>query len=656
MPRPGKSKSFIFCVHAHQPVGNFDGVFTEAYEKCYRLFFEVLEKHPAISVNCHFSGILIDWFEKNKPEFLRKLDAMSRRGQIEFLGGGYYEPIYGAIPERDLIGQIDAMKSKLSALYGRVPEGAWLTERVWDPQLVKTLNKAGVAYTVVDDFHLQKAGVRPPVTGYFRARQGARTLDVFASMKELRYLMPFRKPEETLTFLRALRARPDEVVVFADDLEKFGMWPGTHAWVYKEGWLDRLFTLLEKDATLALYTFGQFRAEHKPKKKVRIPHGSYSEMMEWSGGRFYNFFDKYTESRYMQDRMWGVSEKAARDGHNPGVRQALYKAQCNCAYWHGVFGGLYLHHLRSAIFENLIKAEALIRIPGDGDHAFGVNGRPKIQVEKLKSGARWRIAQTKIVSYFNPAYGAALEELDFLPANVNLMCNLQRQREPYHQALDARPGKSGGVSAIHQILGFKEKGLEKHLHYDSARRLSFIDHFFEEELSLEDFRRSCGREVADFIGSRFRVAPSRDGQSLRFERKGRVLQQGKKRRILLIKTMMPDGDAGLKAQYALRNMDRRPMLFHFAVEFNFSIGEDTASKGICERQVRERVFHDAWRGLKIRLAIDAEAQLLSAGVETVSGSEGGLERTYQGLAVLLQRPLALAPGETKRLTFGLEIG
>ena len=36
---------------------------------------------------------------------------------------------------------------------------------------------------------------------------------------------------------------------------------------------------------------------------------------------------------------------------------ALWAGQCNCAYWHGVFGGLYLPHLRQALYRELLSAE-----------------------------------------------------------------------------------------------------------------------------------------------------------------------------------------------------------------------------------------------------------------------------------------------------------
>ncbi len=38
--------NLIMVLHCHQPVGNFDGVFEEAYNKSYLPFVQALEKHP----------------------------------------------------------------------------------------------------------------------------------------------------------------------------------------------------------------------------------------------------------------------------------------------------------------------------------------------------------------------------------------------------------------------------------------------------------------------------------------------------------------------------------------------------------------------------------------------------------------------------------
>jgi alpha-amylase len=645
-------------------VGNFDWVFLDAYEKSYKPFFQVLEKHPRIPLACHFSGSLIDWLVKNKPEFIQLLAKMAKVGQLEFVGGGYYEPIYGAIPKEDLAGQIQMMRKKIKSLFGQDPHGAWLTERVWDPDLVAPLKKSSVEYTILDDLHLEKAGVMSPVTGYYQAREARQSLDLFASLKLLRYLMPFRKAQETIDFIHQSKTAPQDALVFADDCEKFGLWPGTYQWVYKERWLDQFLTLLEQDKDIGVYTFSQFRKQFGSKGAVRIPHASYSEMMEWSGGHFYNFFKKYPESRYMRDRMWEVSrlfhQAESKDGSSPrleSARQALYRSQCNCTYWHGVFGGLYLHHLRSAVFENLIQAERLLARETQKNLSAD---RALVQTAKLDSGDRIQIRQKELVSFFNPGYGAALEELDTLPKSVNLMCNLQRHKEAYHDAVLKKVSATTGASeplSIHQMLGAKEKDLDQYLHYDPFRRLSFMDHFFEKEISLDDFSKSSYSEAGNFIGAPYVLKGklSKNSAVCVFEKKGRITLGGRSHSLTLTKTVAPAGEASIQVAYDLKNESAQPVDFIFGVEFNFSIGETFAVKGVAERNIKEWIFNDSWRGIVIKLGSDQAATFLAAPVETVSESESGLEKTYQELGVLLQKDFYLKPGDAGRQVFILSV-
>ncbi len=655
MQAPDKQKSFIFCVHAHQPVGNFSGVFEEAVDKCYTPFLDVLQAHPRVPIVLHLSGSLIDWVETHRPEFLERLRGLTRSHEIEFLGGAYYEPIYGLIPRRDLSAQIARMSNKVEELFGRRPEGAWLTERVWDPALVEVLSQAGIRYTVLDDAHLEKSGVTNPVTGYYTANGGpclagrqAHAVDLFASIKALRYLIPFSDVRDAMRTIRSLKTGPDRAIVFADDCEKFGMWPGTARWVYGERWLDRFFTLLEEDPHVRPTTFSRFRQMYPSVAKVNVPSGSYEEMTQWSNGGFDNFFEKYSESRYMKERMLQVSDRVATASEES--KTALYQAQCNCPYWHGVFGGLYLHHLRASVFENLIKADSAIEGPRVG--------KPEFHKLSFDSGVRWQLRQEKITSFFNPGYGAALEELDFLPKNTNLLCTLQRRPEAYHRFVTpGQKGKIAGPLSIHQILGVKDKGLENKLCYDSFRKLSFLDHFFQSEISLKDFERNQYKDMADFTDGVYetRLEDGKSDPVLHFERAGFVCLSEKKVPVRFQKSVRAVGAEGLRVDYRITNEGEETISAVFGVELNFSIGEESLANGFSQSVVRERVFHDAWRGIKIRLRCEPEASMIAVPIETVSESEGGIEGNYQQTAVLFQRKLTLFPGEKTAHTFELEV-
>ncbi len=127
--------NLMFGVHSHQPVGNFDGVFRESYETCYRPFLETLARHPGVRAALHYSGSLLEWMEENEPGYIDNIGSMVERGQVEILSGGFYEPIPPIIPREDAIGQLRMMNDYIRRRFGREPRGLWLTERVWEPHL-----------------------------------------------------------------------------------------------------------------------------------------------------------------------------------------------------------------------------------------------------------------------------------------------------------------------------------------------------------------------------------------------------------------------------------------------------------------------------------------------------------------------------------------
>ncbi len=650
-----QTKPFIFCVHAHQPVGNFEHILEEAFNKCYKPFVEVLSRHPQCPVVMHLSGSLLDWLKLQEPAFLKALKRLQDQGQLEILGGAYYEPVFSEIPVRNLEGQIQRMQKDHKEVFGRMPKGLWLTERVWRPELLPVLAAAGVEYTVLDDCHFERAG-HLATSGYCRLTEDKNSLDLFASSKNLRYLIPFSQVEDAVSAIRTTANVHQGVAVFADDCEKFGLWPKTSAWVYGQQWLDKFFTAIEKNTDIKMMTFETARTQLKPQEVPHVPAGSYEEMSDWAGGTFDQFSDKYAESRYMKERAWATSLELSKWESNPNgnalqVREAqtsLYKAQCNCSYWHGVFGGLYMHHLRSATFENLIQADEVLF---DLEQAHVSDKAEDFHKVSYPSGDRWKRRQESLISFWNPGLGGALEELDYLPKSVNLMCTLRRSPEPYHEVV-TKNGHSRLTSgfSIHQLLGVKERGLEKALIYDPYRRLSFMDHFFNKPLSVKEFEGVDYVEMGDFVSGAFQ-AESQGGHVL-FSRMGVV--SGSK--VMVSKTLGSLEGNVIRVQYNIQNKGAELLRVVWGVEFNFSIGNEEGPRVWEKDAVNNIRLVDSWRQIPIQLSSRGLFRVLCCPVETVSGSESGLGRTYQGLSLLWQREIALASGESLQEEFDLQVG
>lgn len=556
--------TLLLGIHNHQPVGNFEHVFREAYDRCYRPFFDLLGQFPSLKVSLHYTGPLLDWFDRNEPAFLDGLRSRVENGQIELLTGGYYEPILASIPSRDGAGQIAMMTRQLKRRLGTDAKGLWLAERVWEPSLPSFLGSCGVDYTLVDDTHFQAVGLEPEsLHGYYLTEREGTTLGIFPISKRLRYLIPFRPPEETVDYLRQLAGDDAAAVTYADDGEKFGLWPGTYRWVYDQGWLKRFFGLLEQNQSwITTTTFGEYRAQTPPAGRIYLPTGSYEEMMEWAlpaeailkrealverlkasgleeaaggflrGGFWNHFLVKYPEINLMQKKALYVSEKIAlkaeasgrsRAKGLAGARQELYRAQGNDVYWHGLFGGYYLNYLRHAVYQHLIRAETLV------DAHPSESAVRLVEVDLDRDGHPEFLVETSHMNlYLKPSDGATALEIDYRPKAVCLTHVPMRRPEAYHQKLKARPSaepESGGIPSIHDRIVVKASAAQHKLVYDRYPRWSFRDHLVRSDTTLEQFETSRYEDLGGFSNQPYRTAATasdREKAVLSFQRSGNI--------------------------------------------------------------------------------------------------------------------------------------
>jgi alpha-amylase len=470
---------FVFGLHLHQPVGNFDHVFESHVDDVYRPLLRQLKRRELRPILLHVSGPLLDWLEAHDSDLLDEIGRLVADGAIEPLLGGMYEPILAAIPRADRVEQIAWHHDKLHTLFGTHARGLWLTERVWEPELAADLADAGVEYVFVDDRHFLVSGYgRDELHVPFRTESDGKAVSVLAIDERLRYLIPFHDPSAVAELLRSMRDAGAPLAIYADDGEKFGGWPGTKALVYGRGWFDRFcdtIDALQADGVVQLITGTEAVQTTPARGPAYLPTASYQEMETWSlpadaarrltalerdlgetrmagpdrafirGAHWRNFLSKYSESNRLQKKMAALSLICRDRGDPPDARRAIGRAQCNDAYWHGVFGGLYLPHLRSALWAQLAAAEGILRADEplawdilDIDH----DGQDEVWVHSAKFSA--------IVA---PARGGAIVELTSFANGINCADMLTRRREAYHMPpiSSRRETSADRVPSIHEL-------------------------------------------------------------------------------------------------------------------------------------------------------------------------------------------------------------
>ncbi|MEY4187486.1 MAG: Alpha-amylase 1 [Planctomycetota bacterium] len=688
------SVRLILSFHNHQPVGNFDGVFEQAYRDAYLPFLDVMQDYPDIRFALHTSGSLLEWLEARRPEYVERLRGLAATGQVEIIGGAFYEPILANIPRRDRIAQIQSYSQHLRSLFGQVIRGMWLPERVWEQQFASDIAAAGIQYTIIDDYHFRCAGMpQSELYRHYVTEDEGRTLFVFPDSERLRYLIPFSKPAEVIEYLREAAAQhTNPVLVFGDDGEKFGSWPETKKHVYEDRWLrDFLELLLANRDWIHVTTPGEVIDSVAPAGRCYLPDASYREMTEWvlppdtqrefvaltrmhpdnaewqklvrftRGGYWRNFRTRYSESHEMYSRMIGISNRlsrlaAADDGdvqRRSLLQQArthLHRGQCNCSYWHGAFGGLYLPHLRNAVYAELIRADNLLEQCVRGDAAW-----VDVEVGDLNMDARpeVRLSNHRLSAAFAPACGGQMYELDLRTNAVNLLATLNRRPEPYHQRiLDyvASAGSAAGeeLAAISREVRFRQPDLDRRIQYDRWSRKSLVDHFFRPHLSLSEFRRSEG-VIGDFAMGEFEAGVRKGERRILLEmhRTGRVGElSGEVRKTV---TISADRPSELIVQYELTGFPAG-MPLHFGVELNFAAMPGGAADRYFYDEAGTRIgtldsvhnlnsaerlsLVDEWLGLDVSVESSVRAGFWAFPLETISQSEDGFEAIHQSVCVV----------------------
>ena len=507
---------FVFGLHLHQPVGNFDHVFEQHVRDVYRPILERLSAHRFLPIVLHLSGPLLEWLEAHDTRYLDQLGRLVGDNQVELLLAGFYEPVLASLPRADRVEQIQWMHDAIQRRFGFDARGLWLTERVWEPELAADLADAGVRYALVDDRHFLTTGFSSDqLHAPFWTESDGKRVALFPIDERLRYLIPFRPPEETADYLRELRGAGHSLAVLADDGEKFGGWPGTKEWVYDRGWLDRFVGTiggLIEHGEVQLSTLGDALNDVPSGGIAYLPTASYREMEGWSlppdaalrlirlerdlgesriggpdgalirGAHWRNFLVKYTESNRMHKKMQALSFLARERGNPPTARRAIGRAQCNDAYWHGVFGGLYLPHLREAIWRNLAQAESeLRRREGIAAEVWDMDGDGHEEI--------W-VHSDQFSAIVSPRRGGCVEEYTVFATEINYANALTRRREAYHETALEHRGDSGnngegGTPSIHDI----EEGLrlDQRPPVDADDRALFVDRVLAQGLRQDQY-------------------------------------------------------------------------------------------------------------------------------------------------------------------------
>lgn len=156
-------------LHMHQPPGNIDLLLQEndweakQIVLCYERPLKYVKKYADIAqLHLGFSGILLDQLLNETiikalsatVDLKRMMEEYPVAKGIEFLGMGYYHPLFPLIPMEDWEPQIRKWKQRAEEL-GFHANGFWPPEMGFAMEMIPVLEKTGFTYVVVDNVHIK---------------------------------------------------------------------------------------------------------------------------------------------------------------------------------------------------------------------------------------------------------------------------------------------------------------------------------------------------------------------------------------------------------------------------------------------------------------------------------------------------------------------
>jgi hypothetical protein len=336
----------------------------------------------------------------------------------------------------------------------------------------------------------------------------------------------------------------------------------------------------------------------------------------------------------MHKRMLDVSARLGAlpaGKRTPEMQEQLHRAQANDAYWHGLFGGLYLPHLRRAIWNNLLALEAALDgvsprltfdrrdLDCDGNDELFLNGNGLLAVVRADGEA-------------------ALAELSSHALAHNFGDTLRRHDEGYHDKLHAARADGAqheGIASAHDRVAFRHEITPADAEPDTRSRGMFVDCWFPAEGAPRPIRGYAETGQTEFSAP---LGAGRIDKAFAMDDDKLVVSYRSEGAIghleIRLNLAMPSCD-GYLGRYILENGDM-PCGFGDLLRL-------PATKRI--------TLDDGVLGGSITVELDQALALTARPHRTVSQSEAGFEKIMQAAELVFYWHL---DGVPRTLTFSLQ--
>ena len=372
-----------------------------------------MNKFPGVCLAFYYSGVVLYWIERHHPELFMLLEDLLSRKQVEFLGGGFYDPILPLLPMADKIGQIEMLTTYLRKHFGKRPQGCWLPAMAWEQSLVGPLSSSGMGFTFLEDQQFAGAGQKPGKGGIFSpciTEAQGKLITVFPTAEAMGKQIQKRE----LTLAQLLESLPNNS---ENNILTLPITPALHN---EDFFLELSGAESMIDFTLPSKAIKNLRGL----KKVYFPELWSEERSLGNGVHPRQFLADHPEADGIYTKMIYVNTLINNQLRGDKTRkrtalEELWKAQDSGIFRIGreASPGLFSSPVRKAAYSSLIEAEKITREKG--------KFTPSLSVFDFDlDGEGEYIFQDEKLNCYLKSRGAGIFELDYIPAAWNYLDTL----------------------------------------------------------------------------------------------------------------------------------------------------------------------------------------------------------------------------------------
>ncbi len=532
------------CLYHSKPLGTPKEELEYALYHCYRPLLTYVYTKIQVKLSLHLSGNIFEWLENQYPEINMLIQDLMKRGQLELVGGGFYDPAFPFIPVKDRGMQIEMLNTYLRKRFGKKPQGALISEHFWHPSLITTLNSCDISYVITFDPD-EKVRRRREEAWYepYRMVDAGKSMVIIPASNSMSSMVPKKSPDEVTAALAEAvnrsESRSANLLVSADDLITGFMLSDVGSMIE---YIDDLFTLLLHYGSVPVLLseqlkscsqgFDYLKSGWYHPSVIHDPYWDFHDVLK----RYPESYHAYCRMHYLQRLIAGIRKDRSR---KKSADNEVLKSQSSQFFWSSAAGGIYRNVLRKEQHRSFIEAEKMTR-------ERGVFSTSLSCYDMDFDGKDEYIYRGKNIFVVIDRKGASLKELDYLVTSWNYQDTFTGCMQD-----DCMVSKSSYPERVHQ---------------NSAVDLFFLEPYGD---ISEKYRQGTCRNLEQTI---YRLGQyNKEAKTVSFITEG-CFQLGEKTFTMALEKLYRFKTNSIEIDYQITNLGEEEAELYFCSEMNLSFG------------------------------------------------------------------------------------